>query len=186
MSTQAASAAGSGNLTVVTVVAADTYISSALTEPVKAQLPAGSEMTDGAEIRFECTGGSLMVIETEEGRYVGVVPGDGQAVVVYEPGNDSNDFWRFVLLAQSPAAQLTGSARADRVEHLLVTLPAIAGAGIDLAAAYADADWDTETDVSIDAQFDLLDTATAAAFAEVETAMNAFILVLEAITTISA
>jgi hypothetical protein len=103
MSTQAASSAGSGARTVVTVVAADTYISSALTEPVTAKLPAGEDMSDGDEIRFECTGGSLMVIETEAGRHVGVVPGDGQAVVVYEPGDD---FWRFILLAQSPAAKL--------------------------------------------------------------------------------
>lgn len=102
MSTQAASAAGSGARTVVTVVSTDTYISSALTEPVTAKLPAGSEMTDGDAIRFECTGGSLMVIETEDGRTVGVVPGDGQAVVVYEPGDTGDDFWRFMLLANQP------------------------------------------------------------------------------------
>ena len=46
MSTQAASAA------VVTVVAADTYISSAQTYPVTAKLPVGSDMSDGDEIRF--------------------------------------------------------------------------------------------------------------------------------------
>jgi hypothetical protein len=121
MSTQAASSAGSGNPTVVTVVAADTYISSALTEPVTAKLPAGSEMSDGDAIRFECTGGSLMVIETESGRKVGIVPGDGQAVCVYEPGNDGDDFWRFKVLAQSPAAAVadvaTDSSVALQVDH---------------------------------------------------------------------
>lgn len=104
MSTQTASSAGSGQQTVVTVLATDTYISSALTEPVIAKLPAGSEMTDGDEIRFECTGGSLMVIQTESGRRVGVVPGNGAAVCVYEPGDTGDDFWRFWVLPNSPAA----------------------------------------------------------------------------------
>jgi hypothetical protein len=104
MSTQAASSAGSGQQTVVTVVAADTYISSALTEPVIAKLPAGSEMTDGDCIRFECTGGSLMVVQTESGRKVGVVPGDGAAAVIYEPGDSGDDFWRFFVLPNSPTA----------------------------------------------------------------------------------
>jgi hypothetical protein len=113
MSTQAASSAGSGAQTVVTVVAADTYISSALTEPVVAKLPAGSEMTDGDEIRFECTGGSIMIIETESGRRVGVVPGDGQAVCVYEPGTSADDFWRFVLLANSPATKQANASGTD-------------------------------------------------------------------------
>jgi hypothetical protein len=121
MSTQSASAAGSGARTVVTVVSTDTYISSALTEPVTAQLPAGSEMSDGDAIVFECTGGSLMVIETEAGRHVGVVPGDGQAVVVYEPGDTGDDFWRFSILAQSPAATVadvaTNSSTALQVDH---------------------------------------------------------------------
>lgn len=98
MSTQAASAA------VVTVVAADTYISSALTYPVTAKLPAGSEMTDGDCIRFECTGGSIMVVETEAGRKVGIVPGDGAAAVIYEPGDTADDFWRFFVLPNSPTA----------------------------------------------------------------------------------
>lgn len=113
MSTQAASSAGNGQQTVVTVVATDTYISSALTEPVIAKLPAGSEMSDGDEIRFECTGGSLMVVQTESGRKVGVVPGDGSAVVVYEPGGTGDDFWRFKVLANSPAAAVAAASGTD-------------------------------------------------------------------------
>lgn len=112
MSTQSASAAGSGGRTVVTVVAADTYISSALTEPVTAYLPAGSEMADGDQIVFECTGGSLMVIETEAQRHVGVVPGDGQAVCTYEPGDDTADFWRFTILSKAPGATIADEAAA--------------------------------------------------------------------------
>lgn len=107
MSTQTATG---GSLMVV--VAADTKITSAATEAVTARLPQGSGMTDGDQIVFECTGGSLMVVETFRGRKVGIVPGDGQAVVVYEPGNESEDFWRFLILAASPASTIADEAAA--------------------------------------------------------------------------
>lgn len=106
MSTQAASA-GAETL----VVAADTYISSALTEPNTAVLPAindgtGGSVAVGTEIRFRCTGGSPIIILTQDRRQVGVVPGRGQAVVVAEAGavQSETDFWRFQLLANAPAA----------------------------------------------------------------------------------
>lgn len=95
MSTQ--TTAGAGPLT---VVAADTLIENTGTQSVKALLPMGSDMTDGDEIRFRCTGGGNIVIETERGHKVGIVPGDGQAVAVYEAGPTGEvDFWRFMLVA---------------------------------------------------------------------------------------
>jgi hypothetical protein len=106
MSTQAA-VAGAETL----VVAADTYISSNLTEPNVAVLPqvddgAGVTVAVGTEIRFECTGGSPITILTADRRYVGLVPGYGAAVVVAEQGENESmdDFWRFQVLPASPAA----------------------------------------------------------------------------------
>ncbi len=89
----------------VIVVAADTYISSSSGQAaVKIKLPAIADMTDADEIRVECTGGAPAIIETEDGKVVGVCPGRGQCVVVAESGSGDADFWRFLLLAAPPDA----------------------------------------------------------------------------------
>ena len=89
----------------VIIVAADTLISSSSTESrVKFKLPAIADMTDGDEIRLECTGGGFAIVETEDGKQVGIVPGRGQAVVVAESGSGDADFWRFKVLAGPSAA----------------------------------------------------------------------------------
>lgn len=89
----------------------ETYVSSAQTAPTRASLPpvddgSGTSVAVGYEIRFEATGGAPILIETADGRRVGVVPGRGQAVVVAEAGAQESeaDFWRFQLLAAPPAA----------------------------------------------------------------------------------
>lgn len=89
----------------------DTYISSSVALVTRASLPAidegsGDTVAVGAEIRFEATGGAPIVVLTADGRFVGLVPGRGQAVVVAEAGAAQSevDFWRFQILANTPAA----------------------------------------------------------------------------------
>lgn len=115
MSTQAAEA---GDETLV--VAADTYISSDLTEPNVAVLPpvddgAGVTVAVGTAIRFACTGGSPIVVVTADRRRVGIVPGRGAAVVVAEAGADESetDFWRFEVLQAPLTAHNAAPAAAD-------------------------------------------------------------------------
>lgn len=98
----------------------ETYVSSALTYSATAIMPeisagASDTVAVGYEIRLECTGGSPMIVETYEGRYVGSVPGYGQAVVVAEQGvaEGEKDFWRFVLLASPPATTIANVASTD-------------------------------------------------------------------------
>jgi hypothetical protein len=93
------------------IVAANTYVSSALTQPVTATLPAvddgsGATVAVGVEIRFECTGGAPILVETADGRRVGWVPGRGQAVVVAESGaqESETDLWRLWVSPQVPVA----------------------------------------------------------------------------------
>lgn len=122
MSTQALGSTNDSDNPLV-VVAADTYISSAQTLPTFASLPeisdgTGSTVAVGTEIRFEATSGSVIVILTADGRRVGVVPGYGQAVVVAEAGasESETDFWRFELLANTPAAFQSISASPAQAE----------------------------------------------------------------------
>lgn len=108
MSTQAASSA------TVSVAAADTKITSALTYPVKASLLTigqGSDHTAADEIRFVATGGSIIEIVDSVGKRVGICPGNGQAVVVAAVAGDPGE-WAFQVLPQAPAAhQATPTAQ---------------------------------------------------------------------------
>jgi hypothetical protein len=60
----------------------DTYVSSARTQPTRAVLPeiddgSAATVAVGYEIRFQATGGSVIRVETFDGRLVGIVPGRG-------------------------------------------------------------------------------------------------------------
>lgn len=119
MSTQSSSTAGE----VLTVTDSDTYVSSSATGPVTAVLPevddgSGDTVAVGYEIRFEATGGSVINVETFDGRLVCRVPGRGAVVVVAEAGaqESEDDFWRWQVLANSPAAAVGNAAGTDATE----------------------------------------------------------------------
>lgn len=97
-----------------TVLSTDTKVTSALTYPTKVSMLTvgqGSDHTAGDEIRFVATGGSIIEVVNDRGQRIGIVPGEGQAVVVAQNAGDPGDF-TFTLLAQAPAAhQATPTAQ---------------------------------------------------------------------------
>jgi hypothetical protein len=93
------------------IVAADTYVSSALAQPVQAFLPpvndgSGTSVAVDAEIRVETTAGGPVELLTAGGRRVGIVPPRSQALVVARSGlvQAEADSWNFELHTQTPAA----------------------------------------------------------------------------------
>lgn len=108
--------------TPVLVAATDTYLSSAQTFPVKVQLLTvgqGSDHSEGDEIRFEATGGSIIEVVDSNGKRVGIVPGEGEAVAVAVADGDPG-LWRFTVLANSPSAfqSISASPTQGEVEAL--------------------------------------------------------------------
>lgn len=120
--------------TVLIVEDSDTYVSSSETSPETAVLPeiddgSSDTVSVGDEIRFECTGGGVLRVETFDGRLVGIVPGRGAAVVVAEAGNQESetDFWRFQVLANEPADHIadpaeTAAGNNTAIDAILVVL----------------------------------------------------------------
>ncbi len=94
-------------------VAADTYISSALTIPVQLVLPvvndgSGATVAVDVEMRFETTAGGSIEILDSDGHRVGIVPGRSQAVIVARSGvvQGGDQAWNFEMLPQTPAATI--------------------------------------------------------------------------------
>jgi hypothetical protein len=65
------------------------------------------------------------------------------------------------------------------IAPLAVTLPTAGATTCNLAASYTDANWNTAVSLSINTAFNGFDTTLAAAFAQVETTINAIITALE-------
>jgi hypothetical protein len=131
-------------------------------------------------VKFKNTGGGPIIVRDFDHKFVMVVEDEDVKIVRAISATDGTQKWQ--ILDDQDSELTLAPSRVATVAPLSITLPTVAGAAIDLAAAYADLDWDTETDVVIDAQFDLLDTATAAAFAEIETTINAILVACETVT----
>jgi len=98
------------------IVAADTYVSSALAFPVQAFLPkindgSGATVAVDKVYRVEVTGGAPVELLTQGGRRVGIVPGRSQATVVARTGTvqAEPDDWNFLASPQTPVAVATAA-----------------------------------------------------------------------------
>jgi hypothetical protein len=98
------------------IVAADTYVSSALAFPVQAFLPkindgSGATVAVDKVYRIETTGAAPVELLTQGGRRVGIVPGRSQAVAVARTGTvqAEPDDWNFILVPQTPVAVATAA-----------------------------------------------------------------------------
>jgi len=98
------------------IVAADTYVSSALTFGVKAVLPkindgSGATVAVDKVYRVQVTGGAPVELLALDGRRVGTVPGRRQAVVIARTGTVQSepDGWDFVLQPLPPVAVATAA-----------------------------------------------------------------------------
>jgi hypothetical protein len=168
----------------------ETLVTNAQDEPVYCTLPdvssAGATTTVPLKhiVKFKNTGGAPIIVRDFDHKFVCVVPDETNKIVRAISATDNTPKWQ--VLDDMDSELTLAPTRVATVAPLSITLPTASASAIDLAAAYADADWNTEVDVAIDAVADSLDTATAAAFAQVETTVNAILVAIETITLTAA
>lgn len=171
------------NETWQTVDDSERTVNSARTHPTFATLP---EITaDGADatvpvlhsVRVNATSSGPIFVRDIEEKFVGVVPPFQSRTFIAQFATPQ----KWLVKSTSPA--LNALIPVPKVAPLVVTLPTFAAPASDFAAAYTnDATYLASLEASCDRAFDGLATTLAAAFAEVETTVNAILAALETAT----